>query len=278
MNAYVQRGSRLLSQRNLDVFYQPNLRLAQATGLLGYNAGYAEAVGRGSFDQHQKDLVWRLLDTVHIGSESTVVDVGCGIGGPSGWIFERYKPARLLGIEYCLASVRAAEARWSQESRRPIFLQGDAGRLPIQDASVDVIFNLESALHYADKPAFIRECRRILKPGGTLCLGDICTRRKKLFAVLGLLNYLPTQFSTHATLWSPEEYTDAFRAAGLHIQRQEDVSRQSADSLRDGLAEISRSGWTAARGYRRRFFYLCAVERMLRRGWLNYHLFNVRRP
>jgi len=267
-----------MSQRSLDVFYEPNLRLAQATGLLGYNVGYAEAVGRDSFDQHQKDLVWRLLDGVCIGPESTVVDVGCGIGGPSGWIFERYRLARLFGIEYCLASVRAAEQRWAQKPRRPIFLQGDAERLPIQDASVDVIFNLESALHYVDKHAFIRECRRILKPGGVLCLGDICTRRKRLFAVVGLLNYFPTQFSTHAKLWSPEDYVEAYRAAGLRLQRQEEVSRQSADSLRDGLAEISRAGWTAARGYRRRFFYLCAVERMLRRGWLTYNLFNVTRP
>ena len=278
MIAQAQGGPHLLSQQSLNVFYEPNLRLAQATGLLGYNAGYAETAGCGSFNDHQKNLVWRVLHNVHIGPESTVVDVGCGIGGPSGWIFERFSPAKLVGVEYCPASVRAAEARWSKEARRPMFLQGDAMRLPMRDASADVIFNLESALHYPDKPAFIRECRRILKPGGILCLGDICTRRRKLFAVLGLLNYLPTQFSTQAILWSPEDYVQAFRAAGLEIQRQEEVSRQSADSLRDGLAEISRAGWSAARGYRRRFFYLCAVERMLRRGWLTYHLFNVTKP
>jgi ubiquinone/menaquinone biosynthesis C-methylase UbiE len=278
MIAQTRRDLRDHSQRNLEVFYQPNLRLSQATGFLGYNAGYAEGTGRGSFDQHQKDLVWRLLADVHIGPESTVVDVGCGIGGPSGWIFERYRPMRLVAIDFCHASVREAEGRWSKKPQRPVFLQGDAAGLPIQDASVDVIFNLESALHYSDKHAFIRECRRILKPGGVLCLGDICTRRRRLFAVLGLLNYLPTQFSTHARLWSPDQYVEAFGAAGLHIQRQEDVSRQSADSLRDGLAEISRAGWAAARGYRRRFFYLCAVERMLRREWLTYHLFNVMKP
>jgi ubiquinone/menaquinone biosynthesis C-methylase UbiE len=252
--------------------------LSRATGLLGYNAGYAEAVGRDSFDQHQKDLVWRLLDGVCIGPESTVLDVGCGIGGPGGWIFERFRPARLLGVEYCMTSVRAADQRWSHKSPRPIFLQGDAAHLPIKDASVDVIFNLESALHYADKHSFIRECRRVLKPGGVLCLGVICPRRKTLFAVVGLLNYLPTQFSTHAKLWSPENYVVAFRAAGLRLQRTEEVSRQSANSLRDGLSEISRAGWTAARGYRRRFFYLCAVERMLRRDWLTYNLFSIIKP
>ncbi|RIK63013.1 MAG: hypothetical protein DCC65_16585 [Planctomycetota bacterium] len=264
-----------MSQQNLDVFYEPNLRLTRAYGLLGYNAGYAEVVGRDSFDQHQKDLVWRLLGDVRIGPESTVIDVGCGIGGPSGWIFDRYGPARLIGVEYCPTSVRAAEQRWAGQVRRPYFLQGDAHRLPLADESVDVIFNLESALHYADKRKFISECKRVLKPGGTLCLGDICTEHRRFFALIGLLNRIRTQFSTHASLWSAARYIDTFGSLGLSLLRHEDVSRQSADSLHDGLTDIGRRGWGAARGFRGRFFYLCFVEKLLRRRWLTYDLFAV---
>lgn len=272
------RESILMSQQNFDVFYQPNLRLTRAHGLLGYNAGYAEVVGRDSFDQHQKDLVWRLLGDVHIGQQSTVVDVGCGIGGPTGWIFERYRPARLIGVEYCPSSVRAAEQRWKGKGLRPIFLQGDAQRLPLADESVDVVFNLESALHYADKRMFISECKRVLKPGGVLCLGDICTEYKRFFATIGLLNKIRTQFSTHASLWSSGAYRDAFDSVGMRLLRHEDVSRQSADSLHDGLTDIGRRGWGAARGFRGRFFYLCFVEKLLRRQWLSYDLFTVAKP
>src|SRR2546422_125296 len=110
-----------MSQQSLDAFYSPTLRLSQAYGLLGYNAGYAEAPGHDSFDQHQKDLVWKLLGNAAIDSRSTVLDVGCGIGGPTEWIFSRYQPARLIGIEYSPSSVRIAEKRWAGRPRRPFF-------------------------------------------------------------------------------------------------------------------------------------------------------------
>jgi ubiquinone/menaquinone biosynthesis C-methylase UbiE len=266
------------SQRGLETYYEPNLRLARAYRFAGYNAGYAEVTGLGSFEEHQKDLVWRLLGDVHIGPESIVLDVGCGIGGPSAWIFERYQPARLIGIDYCNASVRVANQRWDGRERRPLLLQGDAHRLPLPDESVDVIFNLESALHYADKPAFLAECQRTLRPGGILCLGDFCTRYKKLFAALSVLDLLKNQFSTYANLWSSKDYLEAFSKQGLRLIRHEQVSRQAANSLKDGTREVSRTGWKAARGYRGRFFYLCLVEILLRRGWLAYDLFAVLRP
>lgn len=267
-----------IHQRNLEVFYEPNLRLSRSRGYQGYNAGYAEKIGHGTFDQHQKDLVWKLLGDVPIGPDSTVVDVGCGIGGPSGWIFERYQPARVIGIDYCPSSIRSAERRWTGSSRRPDFLQGDSQNLPLADGSVDVIFNLESALHYPDKPRFIAECKRALKPGGFLCLGDICTPHKRLFSVLAMLNHLTSQFSTQERLWSAADYRSTFDSLGFCDIRHEEVTRQSADSLNNGLAEIAKGGWRAARGFRRRFFYLCFVEKLLRRRWLTYDLFAMARP
>lgn len=267
-----------MSQRSLEVFYEPNLRLARAHALQGYNAGYAESRGHANFDQYQKDLVWRLLGDVEIGPESTVLDVGCGIGGPSGWIFERYRPARLIGIEYCAKSARTAEERWAGRPQRPIFLQGDAHCLPVPDRSVDVIFNLESALHYADKRKFISECLRALKPGGVLCLGDITTRYRRTFAVLGMLNLLSGQFSTHARLWDAPDYLATFESLGFQLIRHERVTRQSADSLADGLRDVFRAGFRAARGFRGRVYYLWFMQKLLRYNWLNYDLFTLAKP
>ncbi len=271
------KGSLRSSRRSLETFYDPNLKLARDYQFIGYNAGYADETGRDTFDHHQQALVWRLLGDVPIGADSTVLDVGSGIGGPSTWIFERFAPARLIGVEFCGTSVRVAHDRWAGRARRPVYVQGDAHHLPVPDGSVDVIFNLESALHYADKRAFLRESRRVLKPGGMLCLGDFCTPYKRLFAALGRLDFLKTQFTTYARLWSSADYVAAFAAEGLELLRHEDVSRQASNSLQDGLREIAKKGWRAARGYRGRFYYLWAVEKMLRRRWLVYDLFAVQR-
>jgi ubiquinone/menaquinone biosynthesis C-methylase UbiE len=262
-----------MSQATLQAHYKPNWNLSQAMGFTGYNCGYAARRGAQPFAENQKSLVWRLLEDVPIHSSATVLDIGCGIGGPTGWIFERFAPRTIIGLEYCQPSVVAAGQRWADRSPRPWFLQGDAHHLPLASASVDVIFNLESALHYSDKRAFLAECRRVLKPGGTLCLGDITAPRKYLFAAVKLLNRVPTQFNSNIRLWSLNDYQSEFARAGFSIARHEDASNPVADSLADGLEEIRRRGWRAMRGFRARVVYLAVLERLIRSRRLTYELF-----
>lgn len=266
-----------MSQRTLEAHYRPNRRLTQAIGLTGYNCGYAEASGSRSFDEHQQALVWQLLGDTPIAGETIILDVGCGIGGPCGWVMERFRPRRVIGLDYLWSNVHTAAGRWQAQSPRPAFFQGDAHHLPITDASVDVLLNLESALHYQDKDAFLAECRRVLKPGGILCLGDITTNRKALFAPLMLLNRLPTQFNSNIRLWSDGDYLAAFSRLGLDLVRHKQAARCVAASLADGLAEIGRRGWAAAKGFRARCAYLTVLRSLLNSGRLSYDLFAVRR-
>ncbi|HPF37836.1 MAG TPA: class I SAM-dependent methyltransferase [Phycisphaerae bacterium] len=267
-----------MSKHSLERFYEPNLRLTQAHGLIGYNAGYAESRDGGSFDEHQRDLVWKLLGDAPIGPDSVVLDVGCGIGGPSTWIHERFHPKRVIGMDYCFSSVRAAHQRLNGATDRPRFLRGDAHRLPLPDASVDVIFNLESALHYSDKHQFLSECFRILKPGAMLCLGDVTTEHRKFFKFAQMLDIAGTQFSTQATLWRTRDYLEAFEATGFTLMRHDMVSQQAANALKNGLADVGRVGWRGAKGYRGRFCYLWMMEVLFRREWLIYDLFALRKP
>jgi len=246
-------------------------------GFTGYNCGYAAQRGAQPFAENQKALVWRLLGDVPIDATTTVLDIGCGIGGPTGWIFECFHPRRIIGLEYCRHSVVAAGERWADHADRPWFVQGDAHHLPIASGSVDVIFNLESALHYADKSAYLRECHRVLRPGGTLCLGDITAPHKFLFAAFKLLNRLPTQFNSNIRLWSASDYQSELARAGFTIASHENASMPVADSLTGGLEEIKRRGWRAMRGFRARVLYLAVLERLFRSRRLTYELFAARR-
>jgi len=259
----------------MEAHYRPNWRLTQARGLAAYNCGYAERAGVGTFHDHQQALVWRLLRGVDIDSRCVVLDVGSGIGGPARWIVERFRPGALIGVEYLWSSVSAARAAAGEAGAR--FMQGDAHALPIADASADVVFNLESALHYADKRRFLEECRRVLKPGGVLCLGDITTFRKRLFALAGALNWVPSQFNSNVRLWSRRDYERAMAGAGLRLSGHEDATRPVADSLADGLKELRRGGWRATAGFRGRFVYLAFLEGLLRSRLLRYDLFCARR-
>jgi SAM-dependent methyltransferase len=266
-----------MSQRHMEAHDRPNWDLTQAHGLLGYNCGYAQEPGAASFNEHQQALVWRLIGDTPIGHQTTVLDVGCGIGGPSGWIFERFQPARLVGLEYVGVSARAAHDRWHSHTRRPSFIQGDAHRLPVESNSVDVIFNLESALHYADKNAFIAECSRVLRPGGTLCLGDITTNLKVVFSIFEWLNHLPSQFNSNVHLWSGEDYTEAFERHGLSVLWHEEASREVSNSLQDGRMEMRCHSFRETLPFRGRMVFLHFLENYLRAAELTYDLFRVRK-
>jgi SAM-dependent methyltransferase len=92
-----------------------------------------------------------------------VVDVASGSGLGSDLL--RRAGARLVvGVEADPAALaRCAAATLA-------FVQADATALPFGDASCEVVVSFETIEHVADPERMLAECRRILRPGGTLYL------------------------------------------------------------------------------------------------------------
>ncbi|MDY6940616.1 MAG: methyltransferase domain-containing protein [Cyanobacteriota bacterium] len=106
-----------------------------------------------------------------------ILDIGCGIGGSTLYLAEKFS-TKAIGITLSpvqanRATERAAEARIAGEAG---FLVADALNVPFADESFDLVWSLESGEHMPDKAGFLRECYRLLKPGGTLILATWCHR------------------------------------------------------------------------------------------------------
>lgn len=129
--------------------------------------------------QAQIDLIEELLNWANLQSAqgNQILDVGCGIGGSSLYLAEKFQ-ASATGITLSpVQANRAAErAKAAGLSDRTRFQVADALEMPFADESFNLVWSLESGEHMPDKQKFLQECYRVLKPGGKFLFVTWCHR------------------------------------------------------------------------------------------------------
>jgi ubiquinone/menaquinone biosynthesis C-methylase UbiE len=100
-----------------------------------------------------------------------VLEVGSGRGGGAAFLMRTLNPKSVTGVDFAEKSVRFAEAAHPLEGLR--FFHGDAEDLPFDDASFDVVINVESSHCYGSMSRFVGEVRRVLRPGGLFLWADL---------------------------------------------------------------------------------------------------------
>ncbi len=113
-----------------------------------------------------------LLDEVPLANVQTVLDVGCGTGFPLIEIAERLGPeARVHGIDpWKPGLARAAEKIAARELRNVTLHEGSAATMPFGAGTFDLIVSNLGINNFDDPPRTMRECRRVLRPGGRIAL------------------------------------------------------------------------------------------------------------
>jgi len=100
-----------------------------------------------------------------------VLDIGSGCGGRTAYYLLHGNPTSVVGLD--ISTLRAAVARQSVrhlcDESRIFFAVGLGENLPFEDKSFDVILSYDVFEHVQDLPDVLRECHRVLKPGGRLC-------------------------------------------------------------------------------------------------------------
>ena len=103
--------------------------------------------------------------------DKVIVEVGSGRGGGANFIARYYKPKLITGVDLSPNAVSLCNKSYNLDNLN--FLVGDSAKLPFEDNSVDVIFNVESSHCYPSIPDFISEVCRVLKPGGHFLYCDL---------------------------------------------------------------------------------------------------------
>ena len=103
-----------------------------------------------------------------------VLEVGSGRGGGASFVARTLRPRRMVGIDVSPGTVALCRARHAMPGLS--FEVGNAEQLGFAHASFDAVLNVESSHCYGDPGAFVREVRRVLRPGGHFLYADFRSR------------------------------------------------------------------------------------------------------
>lgn len=130
------------------------------------------------------DRLWRKRAVRRLGpmEPAAVLDIATGTGDLAIELAAAFPSATVTGAD--LSENMMAEGRRKVAARgledRIGFCRADCRELPFADGSFDLITVAYGVRNFADIPACYREMRRVLRPGGRLCVIELSTPVSRL--------------------------------------------------------------------------------------------------
>ena len=129
--------------------------------------------------------VKRVRDILHRPG-SRAIDLACGTGDLLVAL-EREAGRGLIGSDFCHPMLEGAQTKLRRTKLSSVLVEADAMKLPLSDASVDLITIAFGFRNLANYRAGLVEMRRVLRPGGALAILEFTTPPNQTFA--GLYNW-----------------------------------------------------------------------------------------
>ena len=107
------------------------------------------------------------------GAEDSVLDLGCGIGGPGRFLVDRFG-CSVIGVDLLPLRVELAEALTAMTGMddRVSYRVEDATDLHLPARSFAQVWMLDVSMHIRNKRALFTEIARVLQPGGLMVMHE----------------------------------------------------------------------------------------------------------
>lgn len=201
-----------------------------------------------------------VVAALDLGEDQVLLDLACGRGG-FGLEIVRRTGSRLLGVDFSAVAISQANRRAQALglADRAEFRVGELTGTGLPAASVDAVLIVDSLQFAEPIPDALRECRRVLRPGGRLVItcweaidpGD--DQLPQLLRRLDLAGQLPSAgftdvevdgkpawYAAEKALWQEAIATDAGDDLGMQsVQEEAQRVLTVFDRLRRVLATAS---------------------------------------
>ena len=125
--------------------------------------------GRGYNPEILQQWLRILSDYVPKNGISRIIDLGCGTGRFTEPLSVHFE-AEVIGIDP--SEKMLEQARRKNSGSIVSFKQASGGKLPVEECSTDMVFMSMVFHHLPDPEQTMRECHRILRDGGYVCIRD----------------------------------------------------------------------------------------------------------
>ena len=175
----------------------------------------------------------RVLPFLH--PDAVVLELGCGVGRLLRPVAAHVSEA--IGLDVSAVMIEEAE-HFLEAAPNVRLIKGDGATLEgVESESVDLVFSLLALIHVDKRSAFryLREIRRVLKPGGRALL-----QFQNLLAQRGFELFQETvETDFPFEFYTPEELRFLVRGAGLEVQ----VEHQNGEFLEIVALRGRPDGW-----------------------------------
>jgi SAM-dependent methyltransferase len=141
---------------------------------IGYIHGYSDDEASRLVVQAEYLAPW-VFDGVTLDGVATLLELGVGVGAETRLLRRRWPGTRVIGLDISEGQLVHARRLLADDiaAGTVALMHGSAAAVPLSPASADAAFVCWVLEHVPDPEAVLRECVRVVQPGGTVWVTEV---------------------------------------------------------------------------------------------------------